>query len=201
MGCCTERRTPSRNPEEDPPSRGKVDGVRSDPTLIHELMANRSEYLAFVRGRVRSGADAEDILQQAFVKATAHAGDVRDPAKLRAWFYQVLRRTLADHHAAWAVREAKLELLAADLEEATPEEIATCACSLGQLEQMRAEYADLLRRVDIDEEPIQEVAESLGITANNATVRLHRARKALRERILELCGANAAVACRSCNCD
>jgi RNA polymerase sigma-70 factor (ECF subfamily) len=169
--------------------------------LVTALMAERDPFLAFVRGRVRSGADAEDILQQAFVKAAEHERDVRDLGRARAWFFQILRRTLADHHAQWALREAKLHTLAADMEEATPEEVASCACSLGQLERIRPEYADILRRVDIDEQPLAEVADALGVTVNNATVRLHRARKALRQQLVAFCGTESAKACLDCGCD
>jgi RNA polymerase sigma-70 factor (ECF subfamily) len=164
-------------------------------------MVEREAFLAFVRGRVRSEAEAEDILQQALVKATEHEGDVRDPERMRGWFFQILRRTLADHHAQWALRESKLEALAPDLEQATPERAATCACSLAQLERLRPEYADILRRVDIEDQSLPEVAAAYAITVNNATVRLHRARKALREQLRAFCGTDSARACADCGCD
>jgi hypothetical protein len=37
---------------------------------------------------------------------------------------------------------------------------------------LKAEYADILEQVEIDERPIAEVASKEGITVNNATVRL-----------------------------
>lgn len=169
-----------------------------------ELAAERDVYLAFVRARVGSSADAEDVLQQALVRATARAGDLRDRGRLRAWFFQILRRTIADHHADRALREAKLEMLAVgvrDVAEASPDDGGTCACSLGQLELLRPEYAELLRRVDIEEQPLAVVAQALGVTVNNATVRLHRARKALRERLRAVCGTDSMKACLSCGCE
>jgi RNA polymerase sigma-70 factor (ECF subfamily) len=169
--------------------------------LVRELMADRTAYLGFLRGRVRSGADADDILQQALVKASGHACDLKDPTRLRAWFFQILRRTLADDYAQWALREAKLANLPLDMEEATPAEVALCGCSLGQLERIRPEYADMLRRVDIEEQGLSEVAQSLGVSVNNATVRLHRARKALREQLRAFCGTDSALACADCGCD
>lgn len=172
--------------------------------LSRELVAEREALLAFVRARVRSSADAEDVLQQALVRATGCAGDLRDRSRLRAWFFQILRRTIADHHAERALREAKLEALAVDaedLEEASPDDAGTCACSLGQLELLRPEYADILRRVDIEEQPLAVAAQALGVTVNNATVRLHRARKALRERLRTVCGTESMKACLSCGCE
>jgi RNA polymerase sigma factor (sigma-70 family) len=168
--------------------------------VVRELMADRATYLAFMRGRVRSGADAEDLLQQALMRATERASDLRDPERARAWFFQILRRTLADHHAQWAGRESKLELLAADIEEGTPEEVATCGCSLGQLDRLRPEYAELIRRVDLDDEPLAVAAAAIGITTNNATVRLHRARKALRDLLRKACGTDSIRSCLDCSC-
>ena len=181
-----------------PARRGVADAAHP---LVRELVAERDTFLAFVRSRVRSGADAEDIFQQALVRAAEHADEVREPDRVRAWFFRILRRALADHHAQWALREAKLATLASDLDEASPEDVAICACSLGQLEHIRPEYADILRRVDIDEEPLVAAAASLNITVNNATVRLHRARKALREQLQTFCGTNSMRACLDCGCN
>lgn len=188
----------SERPTAEPGAHGVPDAARS---LARELMSYRESVLAFLRARLRSGADAEDVFQQALLRAAEHASSVRDPSRARAWFFRIVRRVLADHHARWAVREAKLATLAVDLEEQTPEEVAVCACSLGQLERIRPEYADILRRVDIGEEPLPRVADALGITVNNATVRLHRARKALREQLQALCGTDSIRACLDCACN
>ncbi len=169
--------------------------------LVRDLLADREAFLSFVRSRVRSDADAEDIFQQSLIRAAEHADDVRDRDRTRAWFFQILRRALADHHAKWALRESKLALLANDVGDATPEEVAVCACSLGQLDRIRPDYADILRRVDIADEPLASAADALGITVNNATVRLHRARKALRDQLREFCGTDSIRACLDCGCD
>src|SRR3546814_19115504 len=53
------------------------------------------------------------------------------------------------------------------------------------LPALKPEYAEILRRVDLAEEPREAIAAALGLTIGNLTVRLHRARQALR-RVLEL---------------
>lgn len=165
------------------------------------LAGQRAKFVEFVRGRVRSGADADDIVQQAIVRAVEKAHTLRDESLAVPWFYRILRRTIADHHAQWASTNAKLGEFRAEFEEATPEEVATCACSLGLLDKIRPEYAVVLRRVDIEDESIADVASTLDITTNNATVRLHRARKALRDKLLEACGSDSSRACADCGCD
>jgi RNA polymerase sigma-70 factor (ECF subfamily) len=53
----------------------------------------------------------------------------------------------------------------------------------------------------LDDESIDDVASSLHITRNNATVRLHRARAVLRDRLMHVCGAHSVLDCLNCNCD
>jgi RNA polymerase sigma-70 factor (ECF subfamily) len=66
---------------------------------------------------------------------------------------------------------------------------------------LKPEYAEILRRVDLGESRLDSVAAELGITANNATVRLHRARQALRQRLEQMCGVCAHHGCLNCTCD
>jgi DNA-directed RNA polymerase specialized sigma24 family protein len=58
----------------------------------------------------------------------------------------------------------------------------------------------MLRRVDVDDERVVDVARALGISADNANVRLHRARKALRERLQGCCKVASLRACFTCEC-
>ena len=54
--------------------------------------------------------------------------------------------------------------------------------------------------VEMEGAPVSEVAKSENITANNAMVRLHRARKALQGRLVETCGACTEHGCLDCHC-
>ncbi len=171
-----------------------------DPRL-QDLAARRAQYRAFVRRRLRTEADAEDLLQQALLRAAERIGTLQQDERLDAWFYRILRNTLADHHVREATRSARFELLPEDVAEASPEQVAGCACALGFLDQLRPEQGELLRRIDLNDEPLADAARGLGITANNAKVRLHRARKALRERLQSCCGAGSFRACLDCSCE
>lgn len=169
--------------------------------LLASLAAGRERYLAFARRRLRSEADADDVLQQAMLRAAERIGALHGDERLDAWFYRILRNVIADHHVRKASQDARFELLDHDVAEATPAEVAVCACTLGLLGQIRPEYTAMLQGVDLDERSLSEVAQGLQITPNNAKVRLHRARKALREALVQHCGACSARACADCSCD
>lgn len=162
------------------------------------IQAERGRFVDFLRRRV--GDEAEDVFQQSLLRAVERAGELRDPALARPWFWRVLRNAVADHHAARVSRDARLAALRAAEPETPDEETAACACALGLLARLPPGYAEILRRVDLDDERVVDVARALGITPDNASVRLHRARAALRERLAGCCAVRSMRACFTCDC-
>lgn len=166
--------------------------------IVEAIEAERERYVDFLRRRV--GSDAEDIYQQSLLRTLEQAGTIRNLSHVRAWFWRVVRNAVADHHAARVARDARYAAFAASDETTSHEARAACACALGLLAQLPPSYAEILRRVDLDDERLGDVAHDLGIRVDNATVRLHRARKALREKLSGCCQMTSMRACFSCDC-
>lgn len=173
--------------------------VNADHLLL-VLAGRRREFVQFIRRRADPSTDAEDLVQQALLKASRKLGQVQDPDHVVAWFYTVLRRVLADERARASLRQLKMRQFADALNPSPPDPMEACGCSLNLVERMPTEYAEILRRVDIGGEDLATASQSLGITVNNATVRLHRARKALRAKLATVCGTTSARECLSCDC-
>lgn len=177
-----------------------------DPAQIAAtLNAQREAFKAFLVSRVDQPADAEDILQTALLKAVQRADELRDDTKLTAWFYQILRHALIDYarsrHAtttreqAWATDTA----LASDAI-SPDDERALCRCFEPLLTTLKPDHAALLRLVELEGQSVASAALTLGITANYASVMLHRARAELRAQLVAFCGACATGACLDCDC-
>lgn len=174
----------------------------SSTSLLARLTEKRDQFRAMIVRRVRSEADAEDILQQALVNAARAIDTVREADHVEAWFARVVRRQIADFRLERARREARVEAFAREASDSTEsEETAACACALGVVKRLRPDYADILRRVDLEDASLDEVAHALGISAGNARVRLFRARQAMRDELLVFCKTDSFRACMSCNCD
>lgn len=172
------------------------------------LNAHRNAFKAFLVSRVGNEAEAEDLLQQGLLKALQRSDTLADDAKLDAWFYQLLRNTLIDHHRSRSSarrREDQLGQLVAALGDdvtAAPKgwHAQICSCLGGVVDTLKPQHAELLRRVDLNGESVQSAARALKLTANNASVILHRARKELRTRLEDFCGECAEGACLDCDC-
>lgn len=180
-------------------------GTPPPPHVVATLVEQHRRFLAFLERRVGSRADAEDILQEAFVRGLTRAGQLRDDESAVAWFYRTLRNAVVDHWRRRGSRERMLERAAAfepDPVAGVDEELmaAACACVTDLLDTLRPAYAEALRRVDVEGVPVGEYARQAGITANNASVRLFRARQELRERVTSACGTCAEHGCLDCQC-
>jgi RNA polymerase sigma-70 factor (ECF subfamily) len=155
--------------------------------------------VAFVRSRAGGTVDADELVQIAIARALEHASQLRDPTRAGAWLRRVVRNVLIDE-----LRSRQAPLLPVDdleLSAISDDSTIDCWCVLVQAETLKPEYAAILRRVIIDGAPIKQVALQLGITENNAMVRLHRARGALKERLKAHCGTTTARSCAECGCE
>jgi DNA-directed RNA polymerase specialized sigma24 family protein len=180
--------------------QARVIGVGAGDWL-RRIESDRARYVRFARGRVASDADADDVVQRALLLAVARGATLSDEERAEAWFFRVLRRSIADHHRAQSQSSVREEV-GADVEAiAAPEPPARgCCCGDVLLAEVPTGYAEILRRVDAGDESVDAVASSLGISANNAYVRLHRARRALRARVEERCGVRNAREALACEC-
>jgi len=175
------------------------------PEVITALVGNHRGFLAFLQKRLGDRALAEDILQEAFVRGLHKLDTLENDESASAWFYRILRNAVIDHHRRRASRDKKLEAFAAELEQhVQPEDEVrdvVCRCVSELAHTLKPEYAEALRRVEVDGIAVKDYAVEAGITSNNAAVRVFRAREALRKQVTRSCGTCADHGCLDCTCD
>ncbi|MBZ5641912.1 MAG: sigma-70 family RNA polymerase sigma factor [Acidobacteriia bacterium] len=173
------------------------------PQAIAQLVSGHRNFLAFLERRVESRAAAEDILQSAFARGLERGAGVQDE-KVVAWFYRVLRNAVIDHYRHRSTSARAMEVWGRDFTESQEPEAELrqeiCECVSGLLATLKPEYQDALRIVDLEERNLSDLAQQSGITAENAAVRVHRARKALRRQVEQACGTCAEHGCLDCGC-
>ncbi|WP_434419953.1 sigma-70 family RNA polymerase sigma factor [Nannocystis pusilla] len=178
--------------------------LQPTPEVVSRLVTNHREFLAFLQRRVGSRAVAEDILQDAFVRGLDKLGGLRDDEAAVAWFYRLLRNAVIDRRRRDAAAGRRLDALAAELEEAVepaPElHGAVCQCVARLADTLKPEYAEALRRIELDGLAVKDYAAEAGITPNNAAVRVFRARDALKKQVARSCGTCAEHGCLDCTC-
>jgi RNA polymerase sigma-70 factor (ECF subfamily) len=171
---------------------------------IDDLILQRSKFLQFVKNRVSTPSTAEDILQSAYIRAMEKSSTLQKEESAVAWFYRILRNAVIDHYRHCAAEDRALEQWAKDLTtEVQPDTTmhnVVCQCIESVLSTLKPQYSEIIRRVDLAENPLETFAKSAGITSGNAAVRVHRARQALKKQLALTCGTCAEHRCVDCTC-
>lgn len=192
----------------EPETMDEPDGTEAvrplDPEVKRVLVDNHREFLRFLERRVGDRALAEDILQDAFARGLDKVGEVRDGEAVVAWFYRMLRNATIDHYRRSAAAGRALERFAQELETeqepAEPVREEVCRCVTRLADTLKPEYADALRRIELDGVSVKAFADEQGISTSNAGVRVFRAREALRKQLSRSCGTCAEHGCMNCTC-
>lgn len=147
---------------------------------------------AFVLRRVKTPADADDIVQEVFVRIHRNLDKIKQEDRLAAWVFQITRNAIADHYRV----APKTESVDQDFEPSPPpqddgtelrelSELSDCIKPmLGALPQ---HYRDALKLADIDGMSQRDAAELRSVSVSGMKSRIQRARKQLKEMMLQCC--------------
>jgi RNA polymerase sigma-70 factor (ECF subfamily) len=136
------------------------------------------------------------------LKAIERGSEIRKDESTVAWFYRILRNAITDHYRRRASRAKAHLVLAAEMPESYEPEIkaTVCECIGDVIDNLKSEYRSAIEQVDLAENPVEDFARSEHISPNDASVRLHRARKAVARHLKTVCGACAEHKCLGCTC-
>jgi RNA polymerase sigma-70 factor (ECF subfamily) len=184
------------------PDEEIVRRVLDGDTALYEIIMRRHNQLLYrvVRSILPSDEEAEDVMQDAYVRAYEHLRQFAGRAQFRTWLTRI-----AVHEALARVRRNMrfatpspgenfdgdpVEMLRASGR--TPEEQVADSELRNLLEHAIVQLPDSYRSVfvlrEIEEMSVDEVAEVLDLNAGTVKVRLHRARRALRKLIYDHTG-------------
>lgn len=146
--------------------------------------------------------DARDVVQEAYLRAYKGLKKFRGDAQFTTWLYRITANCAATHLGKGnRHRHEDLDdqtTLTDDRPEADPEARADAALLRDRVSAALAHLPPRLRAVvvlrDVYDLPHEEIAQELGITEAAAKVRLHRARRQLRERLFPMRGEEEAHA-------
>jgi RNA polymerase sigma factor (sigma-70 family) len=149
----------------------------------------------FARWLVQNQSDAEDLVQETYLKALRSYASFEPGTNFRAWIFRILKNTFL---ASCSKLEHRMTL-AMDSEEDLPATSATPESLLigrSDIDAVRCAIADLpviFREVvllcDVEDASYREIAEILSIPIGTVMSRLARARKMVRESLRSTHGA------------
>lgn len=154
---------------------------------------------AFIAKRVADEAEADDIVQDVWLKMQRGLDGLKDQSRVISWIYQIARHAIIDHYRAPGRRREMPAGLAADLEAHQSSFTRTTAsedsgrlrtelagCLRPMIERLSGEYRQAVILVDLEGLAQQEAAAQLGLSLSGMKSRVQRGRRQLRG-MLEAC--------------
>lgn len=179
----------------------------ANASAVCTALSQSHAYLrSYLQRRLGNSEEASDVMQSFMLRAMERADDLRDVRTVRGWLSRLLATSLADHQRGAARRRQREAVMRPQFFDESPAaevelQAAICACLLELIATIKPDDADLIRRIDLNEEPCAAVAADLGLTPSTLAVRLHRARKALKQRLVEMCLTCPEHGFMDCGCD
>ncbi|MFM9442369.1 RNA polymerase sigma factor [Streptomyces acidiscabies] len=154
---------------------------------FHELVRHwHAPLWRYVRGMVGSPHVADDLAQEAWVCVVRGLPRLREPERFAPWLFTIARRTVAEHvrqtYRAPRTTEGETDDVAADDglgDVLTALEIEVGLSGLPPLER------EVLILFHLEDLPLAACAEVVGVPPGTVKSRLHRARRMLRDVLME----------------
>lgn len=151
------------------------------------------QLLAFIKKRIKSKEESEDILQEVFIKILSKIDTLKDSSKLRSWIFQMTRNAIIDHFRRKKNEELEAEIR--DIEDETDENAMNEATGwIGYyVDSLPENYREAVVMYEMKGLSQKEVADQLGISYVNARSRIQRGRQLLKKNLTDCCTFNVDV--------
>ncbi|SCZ80074.1 RNA polymerase sigma factor SigZ [Acidaminobacter hydrogenoformans] len=152
----------------------------------------------FIARRVSNPHDAEDLLQEVFVKISLRLDTLQDQDKLHSWIYQIARNVIIDYYRSGKTFEALPEDLVEGIggvAEPSAEVLVVggnanaemANCLTGMIQRLPEKYREAIMLTEYENLTQTALAARLGLSVSGAKSRVQRGRKLLKEMMLDCC--------------
>ena len=167
--------------------------LKGDQQAYAGLVSRYQNYVYTLSLRfTKNREDAEEVSQDIFIKAYRSLADFRGASKFSTWLYTIVNTTCITF-----LRKKRMEVHSLDNEKVFEvadsldsglrankvEQKSRVAMVNNAIEMLNPDDAEVLTLFYKGEQSLEEIAMILGIEANTAKVRLHRARTRLKEKM------------------
>jgi len=146
------------------------------------------ELLYFIKKRADNISDAEDILQDVFIKIHSSIDSLQNETKLRAWIFQIARNTIIDHYRKIKPADNNLPELVLNGENDDESPKKQLADSIREMiDDLPEKYSKVLCLKECYGYTQKEVSEKLELSYSGTKSRIQRGRDLLRDSLMKCC--------------
>jgi RNA polymerase sigma factor (sigma-70 family) len=169
------------------------------------FLKEKDRLLSFIRNRVSTAEEAEDILQDVFYQFVVGFETIESLDRVTSWLFSVARNKIIDRYRKDATRPKRTDLaLLSGLDDDAPLTLQDILPDLGNtpedsllrdviwdaimeaLDELPAEQRDIFIKNEMEEKSFREISEATGVSINTLLSRKRYAILALRKKLQRL---------------
>jgi RNA polymerase sigma-70 factor (ECF subfamily) len=155
--------------------------------IIKAWQDHEVELRAFLTSRVKDAHQAEDLLQDIFIKALAQGNQFCELENTRAWLFRVAKNQMIDFQRTHKEYEDVAPEQATEANTESPPVVNLATCLPVALKKMNAEDQEIIQHCDLDGMNQADYAKLKGLSLTGAKSRIQRARRRLKDELKNTC--------------
>jgi len=155
--------------------------------LPDAVVDNHLRFLVLLKDHVQDEATAERVLRKAYNLGREEASAPRDEDKIVPWFCRVVRGAMD----GTAYRKEGIER---NLKQTMGDAVTDL------LDSLKTDQADLIRKAELGERSLKDMAHQARTSPEDVKSRLHRARESLKKKMLQSWGVCTLHVSMDCAC-
>lgn len=146
------------------------------------------QLLGFIQRKVGNLHNAEDILQEVFIKVHQNIDSINDTEKLQAWLYQICRRTIIDFYRREKPEASTEDIMAlvAEPEKADGQK-ALNFCVSTLIADLPEGVSEILMDSELEQYKQQSIADKYDLSLSAVKSRIRRGREQLKNKLQACC--------------
>lgn len=148
---------------------------------------HHSELYRYLLGQLKEAASSDDMLQEVFLKAMREGRSFCELENPRGWLFRVAKNALADRYRLRKTWVAVPDDLPDNRSEPTEPVAELDVCIRAVLPELEERDRDILEACDLGSVSQPDYANRHSISLSAAKARIRRARKRLRDALIERC--------------
>lgn len=143
-----------------------------------------------IRQKINNPHDAEDILQDVFIKIYKNIHSIKDPSKIKSWIYQIANNTIIDYYRKRKDTPTEAEFLEKSfIEEDDSDNLndEICQCLRTMIAELPVTQQNAIKQYNLEGKTHKEISEETDISVSGSKMRVQRGKENLKETLLDCC--------------
>lgn len=150
-----------------------------------------SDLLGYVKSKVRSREDAEDILQNVFIKISSNIDKLTEDVKLKSWIFTITRNAIIDYYRVNATKKKvavpeEIDENILELDDPDPTK-GLDQCMNSMIGLLPEEYRDIIIDSEIKGIKQKDLADKYEMAYPSMRSRVQRGRERLKQLFYNCC--------------